>query len=382
MLVKRSHKQERERSVLLGLVDYYLKTGKPVGSNTLKDAEFEDLSSATIRNYFASLEQEGFLTQQHTSGGRIPTDKALRLYANEHVHTSEINSGDTEVLDKLGSIESKEIARYLQHSADTLSELTGCAVFLNAPRFDQDFIVNIKFVEVDVHRCLCILVTSFGVIHTEVVNVEKKLSSFSVKRIEAYFHWRLTGHGKPEQMDREEETLAQQLYNEVMVRYIVGYSNFIDEEVYRTGFSKLLRYPEFQDAAALAGSLSLFENSQSMRHLLHETTKHDALKFWIGSDLEKCTSDYQHTAVIAIPYHVNMQTVGSIGILGPSRMEYKKMFGILEHFSQTISKILTRDVYQFKITLRKPNMENYGFLKDEAKPLLEFNPQKTVIIKD
>lgn len=360
--------------MLLGLVEYYLKTGKPVGSNTLKDAEFEDLSSATIRNYFASLEQDGYLMQQHTSGGRIPTDKALRLYANEHINFTEIEADASKILQKLAATESKEIARYLQHSADVLSELTGCAVFLNAPRFDQDFIVNIKFVEVDIYRCLCILVTSFGVIHTEVVNVDKKLSTFSIKRIESYFHWRLTGHGKPEGMEREEESLAQHLYNEVMVRYIVGYSNFIDEEIYRTGFSKLLHYPEFQDAGALAGSLSLFENSQSMRHLLHETTKQNTLKFWIGSDLHNYTSDSQHTAVLAIPYRVNLQTVGSIGILGPIRMEYKTVFGLLHHFSQTISKILTRDVYQFKITLRKPNVENHGFLKDEAKPLLEFKP--------
>lgn len=375
LLIKRTHKQERERSVLLGLVEYYLKTGKPVGSNALKDAEFENLSSATIRNYFASLESEGYLVQQHTSGGRIPTDKALRLYAKEFLDSTAITQEQAAALKKLAANDSKEIALYLQQAADTLSELTGCAVFLNAPRFDQDFIVNIKFVEIDANRCICILLTSFGVIHTEVVNVEKKLSSFSVKRIEAYFHFRLTGHGKPEQMDDEEETLAQQLYNEVMVRYIVGYSNFIDEEIYRTGFSKLLRYPEFQDAGSLAGSLSLFENSQSMRLLLHETSKHNTLKYWIGSDLAKYTTDSKHSSVIAMPYKVNAQTVGSIGILGPSRMEYKALFGLLHHFTETISKILTRDVYQFKITLRKTSGETAGFLKDEAKPLLEFKPQ-------
>ncbi len=378
LLVKRSNKQERERSVLLGLVEFYLKTGKPVGSNTLKEAGFEDLSSATIRNYFASLEEDGYLVQQHSSGGRIPTDKALQLYVNEHIESTAIDSTHEKIFQQLEQSDSKEIARYLQRAADTLSDLTGCAVFLNAPRFDQDFIVNIKFVEVDIHRCLCVLITSFGVIHTEVVNIDKKLSTFTIKRIEGYFHWRLTGHGKPEKMDRDEEILAQHLYNEVMVRYIVGYSNFIDDEIYRTGFSKLLRYPEYQEATALSGALSLFENSQSMRHLLHETSKHDGIKVWIGSALEKFTSDHHHTAVLATPYRVNKQIVGSIGILGPSRMEYKTMFGILHHFSNAISKTLTRDVYQFKITLRKPTHEVHGLLVDESKPLLEFNPQRAV----
>ncbi len=355
-------------------MEYYLKTGKPVGSNTLKDAEFESLSSATIRNYFARLEEEGYLVQQHTSGGRIPTDKALRLYASEHLDSRVVTPQQINSLEKLGSVETEEIARYLQQAADTLSQLAGCAVFLNAPRFDHDFIVNIKFVEIDIHRCVCILMTSFGKIHTEVMNVEKKLSSFTVKRIEAYFHWRLTGHGKPEQMEKEEELLAQQLYNEVMVRYIVGYSNFIDEEIYRTGFSKLLNYPEFQDAGALAGSLSLFENSQSMKLMLHETSKQETLKFWIGSDLSKYTSNGHDCAVIAIPYRVNLQTVGSIGILGPSRLEYKSIFGLLRYFAEAISKTLTRDIYQFKISIRTPNEEKGTFLKKESNPLLEFTP--------
>ena len=82
--IKRMGKQERERKVLLGLVEYYIQTGKPVGSNTLKEAGFEDLSSATIRNYFANLEEEGYLVQSHSSGGRIPTDLSYRTYA-EHV---------------------------------------------------------------------------------------------------------------------------------------------------------------------------------------------------------------------------------------------------------------------------------------------------------
>ena len=79
-ITQKKGKQQREHDVLLGLVDYYIQTGKPVGSNTLKEAGFDNLSSATIRNYFASLDDNGYLTQQHTSGGRIPTDKALRLY--------------------------------------------------------------------------------------------------------------------------------------------------------------------------------------------------------------------------------------------------------------------------------------------------------------
>src|ERR1700733_15097168 len=135
MAGKRPGKQDRERKVLLGLIEYYLKTNKPVGSHTLKEAGFEDLSSATIRNYFAHLEEEGYLSQQHSSGGRIPTHKAYRLYANEYVE-SETLPPDDPLFRNLRNAETHEIAAYLQKAAETLSTLSNTAVFLSSPRFD------------------------------------------------------------------------------------------------------------------------------------------------------------------------------------------------------------------------------------------------------
>src|ERR1700728_976119 len=123
-IAKRPGKKERERKVLLGLVEYYLKTGKPVGSNALKEAEFADLSSATLRNYFANLEEEGYLTQQHSSGGRIPTHKAFRFYANEYINQESLLSSEAPQLTELRQTETREIAAYLQKAAETLSLLS------------------------------------------------------------------------------------------------------------------------------------------------------------------------------------------------------------------------------------------------------------------
>lgn len=355
LIVKRSDKHDRERKVLLGLIEHYLKSGKPVGSNTLKESGFEDLSSATIRNYFANLEKEGYLTQQHSSGGRIPTAKAFRLYAHENVEVQVALPPATEkALHTLREKETREIAAYLQNGAETLSSLTQLAVFLSAPRFDRDFIIDLKLVGIDHTRCLCIIITNFGVIETEVLPIENKLSAFAIKRIENYFHWRLTGYNQPKNLNEEEEQLASKLYNEVMLRYIVSYSNFSDEEIYRTGFSKLLTYPEFQDPNVLANSLTLFENIHSMRLLLKECNKTNQLKFWIGEDLATYSTESPDCVVIAIPYYVNRQPVGAIGILGPVRINYRSLFSLMREFSESISAALTRNIYKFKISFRQP----------------------------
>ncbi len=360
---KRSGKKAREHGVLMGCVDYFIRTGKPVGSNTLKEAGFEELSSATIRNYFANLEKQGYLTQQHASGGRIPTATAYRIYAEEHKEDD-----NAEIKVDLGE-ETHEIATFLQESAEKLSDLTKCAVFLSAPRFDHDFVMDIKLVPLDIHRCLAVLITDFGVIQTELIRLDVKVTSFLLKKMEGYFHWRMTGHDKPENMSGEEEQTAQNLYNELMVRYIVGYSSFSDEDIYRTGFSKLLGYSDFHETTNLAHTLSLFENIQSLRLLLRETTKKNTLRFWIESDLYPFTHSTPDCSVITIPYTINQQPAGAVGIMGPMRIPYQQLFCYLRAFTSELSQMLTKSVYKFKISFRQPQEGKLYLQKEEHQML-------------
>lgn len=373
LVVAKSSKGTRERLVLMALIDYHLRTGKPVGSHALKEANLLDLSSATIRNYFADLEKEGYLTQQHASGGRLPTDRAYRLYAQEHCQATTLLPEHQQVCELLRLREMREINTYLQDSAEILSRETGSAVFLSAPRFDHDFIVGMRLLAIDSTRCLCIIITDFGVIKTELLHIEHKLTNFTVKRLEEYFHWRLTGLDKPENLEHEELMLAQRIYNELMVRYLVGYSNFTDEEIYRTGFSKLLAYAEFQEGNTLASSLALFENSHSMRRLAKECFAHDDIKFWIGSDLDSYTRETPHCTLMAIPYRVNHQPVGVIGLLAPMRMPYRETIAMLRALSQAISESLTRSLYKFKIKYRMPE-ENLLLSSQEEQPLIDKAP--------
>lgn len=361
----KSNKKEREKKILIGLINQYLSTGQPVGSGSLKDAEFDEISSATIRNYFAELENEGFLKQLHTSGGRIPTEKAYRLYAEEFYDFTSISKEEEEVFSKLKGHEAKQISLYLQQAAETLSSLTHFAVFLSAPRFDHDFIVDFKLVLVDSYRFLSVIITDFGIIQTELLHSDQKLSSSSIKKIETYFRFRLSGSDKPVDLAEEEEKLAIKFYNELMLRYIVGYSNFIEEEIYRTGFSKLLHYPDFHDTTTLANSLALFENAHSMRMLLRECSSHDALKYWIGDDLATFGTGKQHCSVLAIPYRINKQIVGAIGVLGPIRMPYKELFALMKAFSDSVSEALTRSIYKFKISFRQPERGASYLQKEE-----------------
>ncbi len=363
--LKKPSKDQRERLILLGLVELYLEQGKPIGSNTLRENGFESLSSATIRNYFAKLEEGGYLKQQHSSGGRIPTHLAYKIYAEEHLHSPLVQEKDRQKLHALLAKETREIATYLGGAAEVVSESTRCAVFLSAPRFDHDFVLDIKLLGIDHNRCLCVLITDFGLVHTEVLYTDKKLTNFSLKRIEAYLHWKITALDKPD-LSLEEELTASRFYNEVMLRHIVSYTNFSAEDIYKTGFSKLLSYPDFNDASALASGLSLFENPIALRGLLGECSNANHLCCWIGDELS-----IPSCSVIAAPYKINQTTVGAIGILGPNRIAYKRLLGILQTAADCVSETLTRSIYKFKIAFRQPSESNHPFLDKTRCLLLE-----------
>lgn len=363
-IVKRTGKQDRANRVLLGLVECYIQTGKPIGSNTLKEAGFEELSSATIRNYFADLEEQGFLIQSHASGGRIPTDLAYRTYA-DYCASLEEDQEQNHFFDALQDFDSKEIALFLQKATEHLSHQINCAVFISAPRFDHDLISDIKLVSIDASRCLSVIITDFGVVQTEILHLPIKLSNFAIKRIESYFHWRLTNLGRPENLEPEEEAIGQKFYNELLLRYVVGYSNFVDEDIYKTGFSRLLNYPDFQETSSLVSGLALFESVQSMRLLLKECKALNQLKYWIGDDLTSYTQNNPNCTVIAIPYYINRNPIGAVGIVGPTRLPYRQLFSTLRAFSDCISQTLTRTIYKFKINYRQPELGKLYLGKEE-----------------
>lgn len=376
MPLRRGKKSDREHRVLIGLIDLFLATGKAVGSNTLREHGFDDLSSATIRNYCARLEQEGYLSQAHTSGGRVPTPLGYQLYADEFASNAQCDPESEQKLSLLRH-ETKEIASYLEQASEALSEATGYAVFLSSPRFDHDLVLDVKLVGLDQRRILCVMLTDFGSVLTEVLHVDKKISSFVLKRLEAYFSWRITGLEMSEPLDDEDKVLGQRLYNEVMARYITHYSSFSRKDLFRTGFSRLLAYTEFKSAAALANGLAVFENRERMHRMLQECEEKDGLHYWIGNQLAPYIPSAAHCSVVGIPYYVNGAPVGAVAVLGPTRLAYRKVFGILGYFSETISDALSKSLYKFRIQYRQPSAGTLYLPKADQR-LLEQGPQSLI----
>jgi heat-inducible transcriptional repressor len=354
LLPKKLPKNNRDQAVLTGLIDLYIEYGKPIGSQTLQENGFESLSSATIRNYFAKLESLGYLKQQHTSGGRIPTEKAFRFYADVFQGQGVLDSSQGEILEETFRSKGREAAVLIHRAIEMLSKLSKCAVFISMPRFDQDFIQEIKLVAMDATRLVAVIVTNFGLIRTEAIYLEQEVDDRFIRQCEKYFLWRFN-KGEKETFERETQARqAQRIYNEVMVRHVVGYLNFSAEEILRCGVSRLLAYPEFNEASAIVNSLALLENEEQMRAILQDCSRKANLTCWIGDELCPRVTAGSENTVIAIPYRINQMVVGSVALLGPLRLPYKELFGLLRHFSELISQTLTDILYKHQITFRQP----------------------------
>jgi heat-inducible transcriptional repressor len=139
-----------------------------------------------------------------------------------------------------------------------------------------------------------------------------------------------------------------------MVRHVVGYLNFSAEEVMRCGVARLLAFPEFSDAAAVVNSLSLMENEAEMRNILRECSRKMDLTCWIGDELCPHVAAGAETAVIAIPYRINQMVAGAVALVGPLRLPYRELFGLMRHFSELLTNALTDAVYKHQITFRQP----------------------------
>ena len=375
---KRARRKDREHRVLICLIEHYLETGKPVGSHALQESDCSDISSATIRNYFVSLEQEGYLKQQHTSGGRVPLPKAFAEYAK---HCLDAVGKETPSLkpplDLREEVETNDVIALLQQTAESLSQKAQAAVAISAPRFDHDMVAELRFIFIDVQRVLALIMTEFGLVHTYVIPCRFPVTHALLKKADRFARSRLFQEEvEPALFEEDELDYVRALYQEALASYFVSYSNVSQEDVWKSGFSRLLHCSDVDDAETLSSSFALFENTNALRGYMREAMRSGQIKVWIGEDLFSHLSGEASCALMAVPYFVGARAVGALLVVSSMRLFYKEMFRLLRDSSHQLSTLLTKTLMHHRISYRSP--ESHAVLTKEAQKLvLDFskNPQ-------
>ncbi len=325
---------ERKLKILKAIVRNYLETGEPVGSRTISKYTDLNLSSATIRNEMSDLEDMGYILQPHTSAGRIPSDKGYRTYVDDMMRekADEISQQQQEISDMKNFLTEKveKVEELLQNTAKLLANNTNYATMISAPRFAK----RIKFLQlslVDDMSLLCVVVLDGNIIKNKLVKLSKQIDAETVLKLNILFNSTLNG------LTMEEINLGiitkitgqagehMELVKRVLeiIAEVVGSDE--DMKIYTSGTTNILKYPELSDNNRASELINVLEEKQQLTSLITENNSEEntGIQVYIGD--ETPVQNMKDCSVVTMTYEIEDGVQGTIGIIGPKRMDYEKV---------------------------------------------------------
>ena len=335
---------ERHRQILFAVVTEYIASGKPVGSRRVAKRYAIKLSPATIRNVLADLEEAELLHQPHTSAGRVPTDAGFRCFVDAMATAGEISTAHrTALMQRLRDLEPGADA--VRETGQLLSRLTGTATIIAQPPVTESTLEQLRFMPLAGGRTLAVLVTRSGGVENRVVVTELQIDEPALERVNNYLRDLVQGRtlsairdvlalrlateqGQYEQLRRQAQKMVEATVQGEME----------ETQVLIEGQGALFDRPEFGDAEKIRGYLSAFEEKEKLLELLEQTLMADGVQVFIGS--EAALEDIRDISLISSPYRRDGSSVGSFGIVGPTRMDYRKYVPLVGFAANLLSDVL------------------------------------------
>jgi heat-inducible transcriptional repressor len=334
----------RDREILRDVIYTFISAGDPVSSRAVAKQERHGLSSASIRNIMADLEEKGYLRQPHTSAGRVPTTAGYHFYIETLMRQRTVPVKERRYidshLDAAGDADERTAAASL-----LLSELTHQVGVVLIPALADTVLKTVEFVPVSGRRVLCVVVSSSGFIDSKLVEVEEPVSREELVRAGNYLTETFGGHTLRDIRDRllvamdDERAQVDRL---LALSIALAKKSLTDgtQELLMDGTTELLTQPELADLSRVRLLFEAFHDKARLVRLLNQCLAGGGVRAWIGDDSE-LTSELDFS-LVAAPYRAGERVMGSLGILGPSRMEYDKVIPLVEYLADTLSEALAK----------------------------------------
>ena len=337
---------ERKLKILHAIIQNYLETGEPVGSRTISKYTDLNLSSATIRNEMADLEELGYILQPHTSAGRIPSDQGYRLYVDMLMEEKEqeLNEMQEQMLDKADRME-----QLLSQAARVLANSTNYATMVSTPVSSANKLKFIQLSAVDEEQIIAVIVLGGNVIKNKIINVEEPLSNENLLKLNMLLNTTLTGMSIEEinlgliARLKEQAGIHSGVVGNVLdaVAEVIQVDN--DMQIYTSGATNIFKYPELSDKQSAQEIISAFEEKQQLNELVTQTLAREdntGIQVYIGD--ETPVQNMKDCSVVTATYELGEGMKGTIGIIGPKRMDYehvlKSMKRLLNELDQMFHK--------------------------------------------
>lgn len=332
---------ERERLILQTIIDDFVQTAHPIGSRKLAKNDQINLSAATIRNVMADLEEKQLLEKTHTSSGRIPSEKGYRYYV-DHVVAPTLKQKDLSVISHMIQDNIIELEQVVQLSTEMLSQLTNYTAIILGPDETDATLKQIQILPVTLDTAVAILVTSTGHVEHKSFPIPRNIAGSDLEKIVNILNDRLVGVP----IMNLTYALETEVY-ELMKRHVADYEHMYDYiksvicydesvKLYVDGQANLLTQPEFKDVETFYDFFTFLEKEEALVNLLmnHET----GLQVKIGKENE--LEAVKNLSLITSTFRLNEDQFGTIALIGPTRMEYRKVISILQSLSQELTDLL------------------------------------------
>ena len=337
---------DRKEQILRSVVINYIKTAEPVGSRTIARSHPGGLSSATIRNEMADLEEMGYLIQPHTSAGRIPSQRGYRYYVDNLMDLNELSEDvEEKISTSLSAGKMREIEQIIMNSTRVLSSATNQTSLIMGPQFKKSAFHQLRILPLDEKRGLVVLITDTGFIKNKVIDFQHQLSQTELQQIVSYLNQKLYGLT----IDQVTASLINELKRDLFRRLEILEQAFIlleeslKEEkqirVFLGGTTNILNQPEFKDVDKIRRMLNLFEQEPLLFKILEDTSREDNIVVRIGSENE--FEDIKEYTLITGTYRIHDKTLGTVGVLGPTRMDYGKVISIMRRLVDQLNQSLS-----------------------------------------
>ncbi|HLB95261.1 MAG TPA: heat-inducible transcriptional repressor HrcA [Nitrospiria bacterium] len=340
--------KERSQQVLKAVVFSYIKIGYPIGSLTITENYRFGLSPATIRNIMAELEEMGYLSQPHTSSGRIPTEKGYRFYVDYVAAMGRPQGQEFGFLEESRLAPKREdLKELLQETSQLLSFLSHYTGIVMAPNLSNTLFKRLEFITLRRDHLLVILVTQDGFIQNRIIEVTEDLEQADLDRIASYLNEQFSGLDLQEvrrrllhQMGEEKE-----LYDRILSKAIElgqkALSAQPESELYLGGTANILNLPEFADLEKMKALFRAFEEKAVIVKLLNKCLDAEGVQVFIGSENEN--EGMEHCSLVVTNYKRGSRTLGTLGVIGPTRMEYERVIPLVDHTAKLLTRLLEQD---------------------------------------
>lgn len=334
---------DRKMKILQAIIRNYLETGEPVGSRTISKYTDLNLSSATIRNEMADLEELGYILQPHTSAGRIPSDKGYRLYVD---HMMSEKEREVEEMKELLLEKEEKMETLLKQVVKTLAVNTNYATMISAPVLHHNKLKFIQLSRVDAEQILAVIVVEGNVIKNRMLSVSEELNDETLLKLNLLLNTNLNGLSIDEINLGMIAALKQQagIHSQIVSDVIDAVADAIkadeDLEIYTSGTNNIFRYPELADNQRASQLINAFEEKQALNELVQETLadeENTGIQVYIGEEVK--LQSMKDCSVVTATYELDEGMKGTIGIIGPKRMDYDKVVGTLKTLKQQLDDL-------------------------------------------